>query len=155
MPPSRLQRTSARLDLEGASEILRRAMTPALREELRQKLEDLDRELRTRSPAKVEPNRTSPEDIGGDEDDQPLNEMLQSVASGRNRNDAQVAALVTRALAKLRDEPEDFGVCEDCNEDILVGRMKALPYARFCVACQSLHDGSKGRPTRSKLTDYR
>lgn len=36
----------------------------------------------------------------------------------------------------------DYGVCDECGEDIGVARLKANPSARLCVACQSaVEDG--------------
>jgi DnaK suppressor protein len=31
-----------------------------------------------------------------------------------------------------------FGVCEGCGEDISLARLKAIPWARYCVVCQEL-----------------
>jgi DnaK suppressor protein len=31
-----------------------------------------------------------------------------------------------------------YGVCEGCGEDISVGRLKAIPWAHYCVTCQEL-----------------
>ena len=39
------------------------------------------------------------------------------------------------ALDRLQDG--SFGHCEGCGEVVSVERLKAIPYARFCVACQS------------------
>ena len=39
------------------------------------------RELTGKTIAKIEPNRTDDAKVGGDEDEQPLNEMLQAIAS--------------------------------------------------------------------------
>ncbi|MGA9522773.1 MAG: TraR/DksA C4-type zinc finger protein [Myxococcaceae bacterium] len=130
-------------------------MTPAQRKQFQQQLVEALRELSGKGPVRVDPNRTSEAEVGGDEDEQPLNEMLQSIASSRNRNQAVVIAKLEKALRKLRDEPDEFGVCEQCGEDILLGRLKAMPWAELCTTCQSGHDSPKGRPTRKKLTDYR
>lgn len=130
-------------------------MKPARRAAFLAKLTALQRELSEHGRAMIEPNRTSEAEIGDNDDEQPLNEMLQSVASGRNRNHAQMAILIGKSLAKLRDDPEDYGVCEDCGEDIPAARLEAMPYAAFCVACQAKVDGPKSGPTRRKLTDYR
>lgn len=108
-----------------------------------------------RHSAKVEPNRVDAARIGQDEDEQPLNEMLQSVASGRNRNSAVTLARIEKALTKLDDDPEDFGTCEDCGDDIAPRRLEAVPYAEFCITCQAKADGPRGPLTRRKLTDYR
>jgi len=31
-----------------------------------------------------------------------------------------------------------YGVCESCGEEISAARLKALPWARYCVLCQEL-----------------
>jgi DnaK suppressor protein len=130
-------------------------MTPAQQKAHLEKLLALHAELSGKGPRRIEPNRTDEARVGGDEDEQPLNEMLQAIASGRNRMDAVVLARVTRALRKLREEPEEFGVCEECDEDISPARLDAVPYAELCVACQRKKDAlSKGTRTRKKLTDY-
>ncbi len=32
-----------------------------------------------------------------------------------------------------------YGECEACGEEISAARLKALPWARYCVTCQELH----------------
>ena len=32
-----------------------------------------------------------------------------------------------------------YGECEGCGEEISAARLKALPWARYCVTCQELH----------------
>lgn len=39
--------------------------------------------------------------------------------------------------ALLRIEEGDYGVCEECEEEIPIGRLKAMPFARHCVKCKS------------------
>jgi DnaK suppressor protein len=130
-------------------------MTAAQREQLRRSLQSLEAELLGKGQRKIIPNRTSEEEVGGDEDEQPLNEMLQTIASDRNRTSAATLALVQKALEKLRREPEAFGECEECGDEIPLGRLKAMPYAELCVSCQSKRDGPRSLPTRKKLTDFR
>jgi len=44
------------------------------------------------------------------------------------------------ALRRLSET--DYGICEECDEEIGVARLKANPSARLCVSCQSaLEDG--------------
>lgn len=130
-------------------------MTKAQREEIRKLLLALHDELSGKGPQKIEPNRTDDARIGGDEDEQPLNEMLQTIASSRNRNMEGMLARVDKALGKLREDPDSFGECEECGDEIAFGRLKAMPYAEYCVTCQGNKDGPKGPATRRKLTDYR
>jgi DnaK suppressor protein len=129
-------------------------VTEAQRKKLLQKLLALHAELTGKAPAKVEPNRTDETRVGGDEDEQPLNEMLQAIASKRNRNMDVVLQRVVKALGKLREDPDSFGECEECGDEIPLGRIEAMPYVEYCVACQGQKDSPKGGPTRRKLTDY-
>jgi DnaK suppressor protein len=129
-------------------------MTRTQRDALSKRLRSLRAELVGKGPAAIDPNRASAVEAGTDDDAQPLNEMLQAIASSRNRNHDAVVARIDRALAKLAGDPEDLGVCEDCVEEIPLGRLKAMPYAELCVVCQSKRDAPKGGPTRRKITDY-
>lgn len=40
------------------------------------------------------------------------------------------------ALNRLDDG--GYGTCESCGESIASNRLKAIPWARFCVACQEI-----------------
>ncbi len=42
---------------------------------------------------------------------------------------------IDAALAKIADG--SYGACERCGEPVPKARLKALPYARLCVACKS------------------
>lgn len=131
-------------------------MTSAQRQQLKKLLLSLRDELSGKGPLTIAPNRTSDEDSGGDLDEQPLNEMLQAIASNRNKNQGVVLVKVEKALQKLTETPDEFGTCEECEEDIAFARLKAMPYAELCVACQGGKDSAgRGRPTRTKLTDYK
>jgi DnaK suppressor protein len=39
--------------------------------------------------------------------------------------------------ALLRIEDGEYGVCEECEEEIPLGRLKAMPFARHCVRCKT------------------
>jgi DnaK suppressor protein len=39
--------------------------------------------------------------------------------------------------ALLRIVEGDYGICEECDEDIPLGRLKAMPFTRHCVKCKS------------------
>lgn len=64
-------------------------------------------------------------------------------------NRADAATLVKM---KKKADPDDFGNCQG-GDEIPYARLTAMPYAEFCVDCQSKSDARK--PTRSKLTDFR
>jgi DnaK suppressor protein len=42
---------------------------------------------------------------------------------------------IDRAMAKI--DAGSYGICEGCGQPIPRARLKALPYARLCVACKS------------------
>lgn len=42
---------------------------------------------------------------------------------------------IEAALRKI--EKGDFGLCESCHKSISAPRLKAMPWARNCIACQS------------------
>ncbi|MGI5861625.1 MAG: TraR/DksA family transcriptional regulator [Myxococcales bacterium] len=108
-------------------------------------LKALEKDILAKGAQRIEPNRSDEAAVGEDEDEQPLNEMLQSIASSRNRNMSLVLKRIARALKKVRETPDEFGLCEECEEDIEQGRLKAMPYAELCVDCQSKRD-PRGRP---------
>ena len=39
--------------------------------------------------------------------------------------------------ALLRIEEDKYGICEECEEEIPLGRLKAMPFTRHCVDCKS------------------
>ena len=42
---------------------------------------------------------------------------------------------IEAALRKI--EKNDFGICESCHKKIPALRLKAMPWARYCIECQS------------------
>lgn len=90
-----------------------------------------------------------------DEDEAPLTEMNQVIASRRNKERAQELHGIQAALRRIELEPEDFGVCEHCGEDIQPRRLEIMPWAKYCVKCQAkLGDDARGG-RRKHLTDYK
>ena len=131
------------------------ALTASQRKQLRRALEALLASASTRPAARIEPNRTDDAELGTDEDEQPLNEMLQAIASNRNRSSDRVMERTRQALERLQSAPEDAGCCLECGEDIPWARLQAMPFAELCVGCQGKHDGPARGPTRRGSTDFR
>jgi DnaK suppressor protein len=130
-------------------------MTPKQRLAHRKALERLRAELLRAGPARIEPNRRDPATTGvADEDAQALSEMMQVLASKRNEGQAALLRQIGRALGKLADAPDEFGLCEECEEEIAPRRLALVPYATLCVACQAKRDPKLGA-SRKKLTDFR
>jgi DnaK suppressor protein len=129
-------------------------MTPKARAAHLLALQRLRAELLRTGPARIEPNRTDPATAGvADEDAQALSEMLQVLASQRNRGQAALLARIDRALRKLADAPDDYGLCESCEEEIAPRRLAIMPYAALCPECQARAEPRRGGARRS-VTDF-
>lgn len=130
-------------------------MTPARREAHRRNLLLLRERLVAAGPAPIEPNRRDPSATGvADEDAQALSEMLQVLASQRNRGQAELLGRIDAALRKLSGAPDDFGICEECEEELDPRRLALMPWAALCPACQGRTEPRRGQGRR-KITDYR
>ncbi len=104
-------------------------------------------------PHRLLPNRQ--DDTGRrDDDHQPLNEMNQAIASSRNRTRSADLAKVKAAIERIDRDPEDFGLCIECDEPIPPKRLELKPYAEHCVKCLSAREEGKGGHRRKSLGDY-
>ena len=126
-------------------------MNAAQRKAIAKALDDFEKKLEAKTALKLEPNADAEE--RADEDEQPLNEMNQAIASSRNRSDAVLLKKVRAAQQRLDDDPDDFGNCTDCGDEIPAGRLKAMPWADLCVDCQSKKD-KKTTHTRKSVTEF-
>ncbi|MEE4265154.1 MAG: RNA polymerase-binding protein DksA [Desulfobacteraceae bacterium] len=51
---------------------------------------------------------------------------------------------IRRSLEAIKNE--EYGICEDCGEDISIERLKARPVTSFCIGCKTK------RESRESLT---
>ena len=48
------------------------------------------------------------------------------------------STLIRKIRNSLEDiENGDYGICDRCNEDIPIKRLKASPTARYCISCKA------------------
>lgn len=52
----------------------------------------------------------------------------------RNSIDVSLLREVEAALARIEDA--EYGECMECQEPISIKRLEAIPWARYCIACQ-------------------
>jgi len=71
----------------------------------------------------------------GDLADVAITDSLQ--AANLNRHRATLRAIEE---ALLRIDEGTYGTCEDCGEEIAVGRLNAVPFALRCVECQEIQE---------------
>jgi len=65
--------------------------------------------------------------------------LADVLASLDGRSKAEIAA-IERALALV--DAGDYGICEDCGEDIPIARLDALPAATRCVTCAEAREAA-------------
>jgi DnaK suppressor protein len=61
--------------------------------------------------------------------------------SAQNELNSQLAEAESRELAQIENALEQveagrYGICERCDNPIPIMRLKALPYATYCIGCQ-------------------
>ncbi len=121
----------------------------------RKRLEKTRDQILAEGDIPIEPNRRDPTAVGRDDDEQPLNEMSQAIASSRNRARQESLAQIEAALRRLSEHPDDFGLCVECEEPIPERRLLLMPYVELCVECQRKQDGPRQPQSRKNLTDYK
>ena len=70
---------------------------------------------------------THPADMGAE-----TAEFEKAYILAANEND--LLKLVVDALERI--EKEEYGSCQECGEKIALPRLRAIPYARYCVECK-------------------
>ncbi len=55
-----------------------------------------------------------------------------------SENEGKMLRLIEEAIARLN--AGRFGLCTHCGQQIEQPRLKAIPWARHCIACQELQD---------------
>jgi DnaK suppressor protein len=92
-------------------------------------LQEISRAIKSGSEAKVG------EETTGDIYDQASSERdreLELILSDRER---QKVHNIDDALLRMKEG--EYGICEECDEEIPLGRLKAMPFTRHCVKCKS------------------
>src|SRR3954468_18603476 len=124
-------------------------MTSGQRAACRKLLEERRREALAQGPARVEPNRRDASEVGvADEDAQALSEMLQSINSQRNKGKAERVALIDRALRKVDEEPDQYGLCEGGEAETAPRRPQATPEPPLGTECRPARNPRRGGTRR-------
>jgi DnaK suppressor protein len=71
----------------------------------------------------------------GDIYDQASNERDRELLLLLGDREREKIRNIDEALARI-DEGE-YGICEECEDEIPLGRLKAMPFARLCVKCKA------------------
>ncbi len=53
-----------------------------------------------------------------------------------SENESRQLALIDEALMRVEDD--EYGLCQNCENEINPKRLAAIPWARYCLNCQEL-----------------
>jgi DnaK suppressor protein len=75
-------------------------------------------------------------DLASDERDREINFIL-------NDREREKLLAIDEALQRIKDKT--YGICESCEGEIQLGRLKVLPFTRLCVRCQEENEKESKR----------
>ena len=101
-------------------------MRTTLTRQKQQILQQLDEEIREGKENELDEGMDT-YDLASEERDREINLIL----GDRDRDKLQA---IEDALDRI--EEGEYGLCEQCEEEIAQARIEALPFTRLCVACQ-------------------
>lgn len=111
-------------------------------QEIKELLRDMKKRIMADLDARIKTSGLSDErEIGDifDDADMEQNREFNLMLSNREKEKVeQIDAAIERI-----DEGV-YGVCEDCEENIPMGRLKALPFTTLCVKCKSQREAEEG-----------
>jgi DnaK suppressor protein len=86
-------------------------------------------------------------DLASDERDREINFIL-------NDREREKLLAIDEALERIKEKT--YGICESCEGEIQLGRLKVLPFTRLCVRCQEENEKeSKRQRTLEDERGYR
>jgi len=97
---------------------------------LEKKAQEVRRSMSAQKAAQV----VSRLDVPSDEGDLSQQHHEEWIFLNRNTIDMKLLREIDDALQRI--EQGTYGVCLECEEPISVKRLEAVPWARYCVACQ-------------------
>src|SRR3989454_11380515 len=128
----------ARLDLEKEKkqrkEFLKQA-TEMLQETKKQALKEMQGRVKEETEGVKDEGRDT-YDLASDERDREINFIL-------NDREREKLLAIDEALQRIADKT--YGICESCEGEIQLGRLKVLPFTRLCVKCQEENEKESKR----------
>ena len=86
-------------------------------------------------------------DLASDERDREINFIL-------NDREREKLHAIDESLQRIKEKT--YGICESCEGEIHLGRLKVLPFTRLCVKCQEENEKeSKRQKTLDEERGYR
>ena len=139
----------AKTDLEkekkSRKEFLKRA-AETLAETKKQLLREIQGRVKEETEGSKDEGRDT-YDLASDERDREISFIL-------NDREREKLLAIDEALRRIKDKT--YGICESCEGQIHLGRLKVLPFTRLCVRCQEENEKeSKRQKTIEDERGYR
>ena len=103
-------------------------------EQYRKRLMSKQEELMRLVSKSEQDGRSIDEDITQDVADKAANSYTKEFLFHQSNNERQLLQMVEVALVRMREGV--FGECINCGSEINAKRLDAVPWTRYCIACQ-------------------
>src|SRR5215469_17101579 len=103
-------------------------------EYFKKRLETRQQELRRTVSRTEQDGRSADEDATQDIADKAANSYNKEFLFHQSNSERQILGMVESALDRIRQG--SFGQCISCGDDINTKRLEAVPWTRYCIACQ-------------------
>jgi len=103
-------------------------------ESFKKRLEERQQSLRKMVSRTEEDGRIAADQDAADIADRATSSYTKEFLFSQSNNDRQLLQMVETALLRIRDG--SFGECVSCGNEINPKRLEAVPWTRYCIACQ-------------------
>ena len=117
-------------------------------------LQDMKRSLMKEMRGRVKGETEGSKDEGRDTSDLASDERDREINFILNDREREKLHAIDEALQRISEKT--YGLCESCEGEIQLGRLKVLPFTRLCVRCQEENEKeSKRQKTLENERSYR
>jgi DnaK suppressor protein len=87
-------------------------------------------------------NKLNDNDLSIDDSETPdpvdlaVRNYSKNVMLAVSENESRQLTLINEALQRIEDD--EYGICQNCENEINPKRLDAIPWARYCLNCQEL-----------------
>ena len=103
-------------------------------ETFKKRLEERQQTLRKAVSRTEEDGRVADQDSAQDIADRAASSYTKEFLFSQSNNERQLLQMVETALQRIREG--SFGECVHCGNEINAKRLEAVPWTRYCIACQ-------------------
>lgn len=138
-----------KIDLEKEKKLRREFLKQA-----KEMLEDMKRQLMKEMHGRVKEESEGLKDEGRDTYDLASDERDREINFILNDREREKLVAIDDALQRIGSKT--YGICESCEGEIQLGRLKILPFTRLCVKCQEENEReAKRQKTLENERSYR